>query len=194
MDVAQLEVDRDEALRMWRKYQTHKHHQNPIDQDVERIYRAIATGKVVIRALESIRKAGLFPSGLPKLAIARADAKSCFLTLRRDGSAQMADLRWINRNTARNRYVDFEAGTFGTGIRGGSFTALVPHIPPDLRPKRGIQNYTILWEAEWSPEPPRDPLLLRRFGKGDIWLVCGAWDLTEVERAVMADRMRATRN
>jgi len=35
-----------------------------------------------------------------------------------------------------------------------------------------------------------DPYLLRRFG-GDAWLVVAAWDLTDVERAVMSQRVRS---
>jgi len=36
---------------------------------------------------------------------------------------------------------------------------------------------------------PRDPYLLRRLGKGDLWLVVAAWDLTEVERAALQSRV-----
>lgn len=36
---------------------------------------------------------------------------------------------------------------------------------------------------------PKDPYLLRRIGKGDMWLVVAAWDLTEVERAALATRL-----
>jgi len=65
----------------------------------------------------------------------------------------------------------------------------VPLIPVHLRPKRGLANYHILWEAEWRRLPPVDPLLIRRLGKGDLWVVVAAWDLTEVERAAIAARM-----
>jgi hypothetical protein len=37
--------------------------------------------------------------------------------------------------------------------------------------------------------PPVDPLLVRRLGEADLWVVCGAWDLTEVERTVLASRV-----
>ena len=66
----------------------------------------------------------------------------------------------------------------------------MPHIPPDIRPKRGIQNYHVLYEAVWRREIPVDPLLLRRIGTtGDLWTVLGAWELTELERAVLASHM-----
>ena len=78
----------------------------------------------------------------------------------------------------------------GKGRRGSSdHKAQLPLIPVHLRPKRGLENYHILWEAEWEPIPPRDPYLLRRIGKADLWLVVAHWDLTEVERAVLATRV-----
>lgn len=52
-----------------------------------------------------------------------------------------------------------------------------------------MNKYHILWEAEWSPIPPRDPMLLRRIGKADLWVVVAHWDLTEVERAALSTRI-----
>jgi hypothetical protein len=52
-----------------------------------------------------------------------------------------------------------------------------------------MQNYHVLFEAVWSKAPPSDPFLLRRLGKGDLWLVLAMWDLTEVERAALAARL-----
>lgn len=34
-------------------------------------------------------------------------------------------------------------------------------------------------------------MLLRRIGQADLRVVCAAWDLTEVERAVLAGRINA---
>lgn len=42
---------------------------------------------------------------------------------------------------------------------------------------------------QWQRVPPRDPFLLRRIGKADLWLVVAMWDLTEVERAALATRL-----
>jgi hypothetical protein len=67
--------------------------------------------------------------------------------------------------------------------------AMVPMIPAHLKPRRGLANYHILWEAEWERVPPRDPYLLRRIGKADLWLVVAHWDLTEVERAALSTRV-----
>ena len=188
METVALEMEREEAGRLMRKYREHRAYQRPIDQEIERIYRAIAKGGVVIRALESIRAAGVNEKGLPKLAICRADATECIVRIHGDGSARFADSTWVNGNTSRSRFFDFEPGSFPSAAKSGK--AIVPLIPIDVRPARGLQNYHVLFEAIWSPVPPVDPFLLRRIGSGDSWLVVAAWELTEVERAVMADRIR----
>lgn len=190
MQTSNIEVDRDEARRMWQKYLTHKHTRSDMDAEIERIYKVIAGGKLVIRALESITAAGVDVFGLPKLAIIRADAQQCFCTLYSDGSGFMADQQWTDRRMAQSRYVKFDKGAFVRQPQHRtSGVAVVPHIPPDIRPRRGLQNYHILFEAVWTKVPPVDPLLLRRIGKGDTWMVVGAWDLTDVERAAMAARL-----
>jgi hypothetical protein len=190
METQTLDLDVGEAARLYRKYREHRAHSTPIDQEIERIYYLISKGRKVVRALASIKAAGVNEFGLPLLGIARADAARCHLTIRHDGSARMAsDLKWITGNTAKSRYIEFPDGTFPARHRAAE--AMVPHIPPDIRPARGLANYHILFEANWKDIPP-DPMLLRRIGRGDTWLVCGAWDLTEIERAVLADRIGRT--
>jgi len=191
METQMITLDREEAARLWRKYREHRAYSRPIDLEIEQLYRLIAKGKVIIKALESIVKAGLGDDGLPKLALARADAEKCYCSLWLNGAARMSVEQWVTGRTASSRYFDFPTQTFTVPEKGRTRgEAVVPHIPPDIRPARGIQNYHILFEAVWRPTPPVDPLLLRRIGKGDTWLVVGAWDLTEVERAAMAGRIR----
>ena len=195
METEAITLGRMEADKLWRKYKEHRAYQTPIDAEIERVYSAIAKGKVVIKAVESIAKAGVGEDGYPKLAISRADQPKCIVNMYHNGSARMAHDAWINGNTAKGLYFDFPEQTFpttGTAVRTRNHNraeAIVPHIPPDIRPARGLANYHILFEAIWSKVPPYDPMLLRRIGKGDLWLVVGAWDLTEVERAAMASRV-----
>lgn len=70
MDVTKLAVSTAEAARLYREYRDHRHSATPIDDEIRRVYREISRGKVVIRAIESIRAAGLGPDALPKLACA----------------------------------------------------------------------------------------------------------------------------
>lgn len=185
MDVQPLMVDRDTALKELRRYQKDRNNLGPMDLEISRIYKAISEGKLVVDALAAIRRAGLGEDRRPKLAIVRADAKRCYLIGRSDGSAVfLSDIRWPTGRTARDKKFEFPAESF-VGQRHGDASAIAPHIPPDIRPKRALQSYHILFEAVWSDEPPVDPLLLRRMAD-DIWLVIAAWELTPVERAVMA--------
>lgn len=193
METQRIIVDREEARDLYQSYKKHLHYSTPLDQEIMRAYQLIAQGRLVIKAIESIAKAGLGDDGFPKLAIARADAPKVFLSASGDGSATMSDrTSWRTPNNASfNRVVKFPAGTFPgiTWKRDGE--ALLPLIPVHLRPKRGMANYHVLWEAEWRPVPPKDPFLLRRIGKADMWLVVAAWDLTEVERTALAARISA---
>jgi hypothetical protein len=184
MKVEELRVDPTNARELWRKYQEHRAYQSPHDEEIAAIYKRIAQGRTVIRALESIRVAGLNAEGFPKLAICRADMTTC--VWRPATNRCTFGESWPrskSRKTVKMDWPDLNSQKYMA-------EAVVPLIPVHLRPRRGIENYHILWEAEWTKRYPVDPFLLRRFG-GDAWLVVAAWDLTEVERAVMAGRLNS---
>lgn len=192
MHTESIELDRQAARALWRDYRKHQHWSRPIDDEVARTYHALAQGKVVIKALDSLVAAGLNDDGLPKLAIVRADAENCWLEGTADGKAVFAMNEqvvwsWNEKAYARQR-INLPKGSFAFTKRRHA-KAVVPTIPLPLRPKRGLENYHILFEAEWTPVPPRDPMLLRRVGKADMWIVCAAWELTEVERTALAARI-----
>ena len=113
--------------------------------------------------------------GFPKLALCRADAVSCVCTMSFRGSCTMtpddvapalslardgALINWRNVMT-------WPDGTFpvNRNVRSSRAVALVPTPPLHLRPRRGLANYHVLCEAEWTKAPPDDPMLLRRIGK-----------------------------
>jgi hypothetical protein len=191
MQAETLELDREKARELYRKYREHQHWSEPIDQEIQRTYRLIAQGRVVIRALASVAAAGVGDDGYPKLALCRADAETCHLSYNSDGGIRMAAKDWVRDSEVRC-YFDWPAGTFPTPPSRPAWArrrALVPLVPIHLRPKRGLANYHILFEALWRPEPPVDPMLLRRLGQGDLWVVVAAWDLTPVEQAALAARL-----
>lgn len=193
METAKITVSASEAQRLYREYRDHKHSATPIDDEIRRVYREIAKGKVVIRAIESIRAAGLGFDNLPKLALVRADEPHVSLRTTPRGGADMRAATantWTSRIAASKRF-NFPDGTF-PGIandKWSGYRAATPHIPPHIRPRTALDQYHILFEAEWSMVPPVDPYLLRRIGESDMWIVCGAWNLTDVERAAMATRL-----
>lgn len=96
-----------------------------------------------------------------------------------------------------HRQVDVPRGTLpndtleaSSGRGNYRYRAMVPNVPPRHRPARGLAQCHILFEAEWAidPIPPVDPALVRHLG-GDLWVVFAEWDLTELERAVLAGRL-----
>lgn len=200
MHTETIKINPVEAQKLYRKYKEHQAYSVPIDWEIQRTYQLIAAGKTVIRAIESIKQAGLDNEFLPKLAIAPATAKACHLRRNRKGSMIMSpdDDFWRERQS-QLRFADetfvFPPESFPlTWDRKfrtdqSEHKAILPIIPINLRPNRGLANYHVLWEAEWHRVPPRDPYLLRRIGKADLWLVVAAWDLTEVERAALSTRL-----
>lgn len=203
MEVSTISVARTEALTLFRKYKEHRAYSEPIDWEIQRAYQLLAGGKVIIRAVESIKLAGLNEKHLPKLALAQATAKHCHIRRLRNGSLVMSNNEDMSSWRGRNRRLTFAEDTFNfpadsfpvaswdktRRLSDTEHRAQIPIIPVHLRPKRGLPNYHILWEAEWEKVVPRDPYLLRRIGKADLWLVVAHWNLTEVERAALATRV-----
>nr|RAW03963.1 hypothetical protein DBT41_10200 [Aerococcus urinae] len=121
----------------------------------------------------------------------RATATECFYSGDRLGGGVFAASREARFNY-RSRYrIEMPPDTFPRPTQSEAAkagVAKVPIIPVHLRPRHALANYHILWEADWH-EVPYDPYLLRRIGKGDMWLVVAMWDLTEVERSALSARI-----
>lgn len=188
MQTEAITLDRAKARDLYRAYKKHKHYSEPIDDEIRRAYQLLAQGRLIIKALESIKAAGLGDDGFPKLALCRADRSSCQVSIYHNGSSDMS-ADGARTGKVGSLLFHFPADTFPRSRAKWNGRALLPPVPLHLRPKRGLANYHILWEAEWQPVPPRDPFLLRRIGKADMWLVVAMWDLTEVERAALAARL-----
>lgn len=188
MDVQKLTMDKEQARDLYRVYQENREGMTPDDRAIAAIYKRIAAGKLVIRALASITAAGLGADLLPKLAISRADMPKVQCYTGRDTvSFNGADRRGNVRGYAKDKY--FKLAMPGMKYDTPNRVASVPLIPVHLRPRKAIEKYHVLWEADWN-QYPVDPYLLRRFGE-DAWLVVAAWDLTAVERAIMSSKLNA---
>lgn len=195
MNVEKLTMDKAEAKKLYAEYRANSAYLTKDDQAIAAIYKRIAAGKLVIRALASITAAGLDRDGMPKLAIARADRTKVQCELDRDAVV----FRGLQGTKGRMRTSYAVADTFNCAMPGCVYVnyadrnhrrvADVPLIPVHLRPRKALDKYAILWEADWYRYPV-DPYLLRRCGQ-DAWIVVAAWDLTAVERAVMSSRLNA---
>ena len=195
MEAVNIEMDAAEALRLYKAYQRDRHFETPIDREIKRTYREIAKGNTVIKALESIVAAGVHADGTPKLGLVRADQTRCIMQRNSAGRFSLSAPGYeVKSRAAADMHFVFPDGSLPTQQHPNgwwrSYEAIVPIIPLHLRPRTGLDGYHILWEAEWNRTVPIDPFLLKRLGKGDLWLVVAAWDLTEVERAALQSRVR----
>jgi hypothetical protein len=185
VDVEKLTMDKEQARTLYQSYQAHRAGMTKDDEAIAAIYKRIAAGKLVIRALASITAAGLNAQGLPKLAIMRADIQRvrCYCL------SNQVQFAGVLRGRSHAKSQCFRLPMPGMNLDTPNRIASVPLIPVHLRPRKAIEKYHVLWEADWD-QYPVDPYLLRRFGE-DAWLVVAAWDLTPVERAVMSSRLSA---
>lgn len=200
----------DVAARLFKAYSTvHAIRPNDYDLTMMRVYRAMAKGLAVVDVAAALREVGLDEKGRPKIAIVRADAPHVFFRGRSHGGGVFSSIpfwqirggRYSSARAAKivvSDAVIFPDGTFTDEQTAALATfdsqALVPAIPPEHRPRRGLARYHILFDAEWMLTPPRDPFLLRHL-LGSLFVVVAKWDLTEVERMVLAmiERQGGTR-
>jgi len=186
---------------------------NEEDAAILRGYRALAKGHAVIDLPKCIRLGGEFEdTKLPRLAVATASHEFVWAERRAEGDVTFLPGRrssWGSNRISHGRRKDvyrFPEGTlpehpysdaeFDRHRRshpwGGDWRAMVPIVPPSLRPAHSLDGYATLFEvAEWAPDPtaPRDPALLKHIG-GDLYAVVATWDLTELEQAVLNGRLR----
>ena len=152
-------------------------------------YEALAEGAAILDVGDAIRTSVRDEKGRPRLAIARADRTEVRLSW------------WL-----RHRDAEFDSGTTqyresmieridmgATPLDHVHGYAMVPMVPPNVRPKVNLRGYHILWEVEeWADnsheqQPDRDPYLLERIS-GPLFTVVAAWDLTDLEQWVMSTR------
>ena len=186
MELASITMDRHAARRAFLEYRDAiRRRASEEDAAIMRGYRELAAGRQIVNLTNVLGGAGLDEKGLPKLAIARADLMHIRLKLWMDGSAcfYVPDGR-NGRYECESKTVRLPAGTFSDVPKVRSdVRAIVPIVPPGLRPAAALSNYHILWEADWK-RVPKDPALLKDLG-GGLYTVLAVWDLTELERAVL---------
>lgn len=196
MNLATLEITEDEARERLTEYTAAvKAERNAEDEAIAAAYRAAARGLPIISLSTAVAAGGFFDNGLPHIAVCRADATTCRVDWQGPDALVFRDEHAVNRWWREPRAlvglhtVTVRAERPSGVIRSG--TTVVPPVPPRHRPKRGrIGRFHILWEVErWDPTPPRDPALLRHI-RGDLWAVLATWDLSEVERHVLAQRVQ----
>lgn len=165
-------------------------------------YRQLAKGRKLIRLSQTITAGGQDDGFKPRLAVAPVEAPVIYLSRDRDGDVAFTTsdrpnlgmrTKRVSRTCVRLSEV-LPVADYGDLSRnhlawGCLWKAMVPVVPPRFR-RRGWKSCHVLFEAEWArhrPPAPIDPALIR-YLRGDLWLVLGVWDLTDLERAVLMQR------
>jgi hypothetical protein len=188
MELHQITMDKAEAARRYREYRTALlvEHSSEMKQ-IAAGYKALAKGTPILALAATMKLAGVDSIHQPMLAIGRADWAWSWLEGWTDGSVRFTATRYVG---GRDKKYELRAGVLpqrSQHIEGRR--AMMPPIPPRFKPAGALDNYAILWEAEWKQEPPADPALLKHIG-GDLYAVLATWDLTPLERAVLTGRPR----
>ena len=198
MNVATIEEPAEQAKKKLEAYKAHlqRRHDEEYERCVE-AYEAMAQGLPLINIEEAIRGVGLNEKSQPLLAIARADRKQVYFEWNTNESilsfsTLVDNYSWRWKSESTSLYIQIDMKQRAAQWRHGY--SLVPMIPADVRPKAGqAKNWFILWEVEqWADkpviaEPDRDPYLLKHIG-GPLYAILAEWELTDLERSIMAAR------
>ncbi len=175
-----------------RRLQIEKSRMEKEDTQLLLAYKALMkAGTRLIHLPNVIREGGWTKDWLPKLAVARASDKQvnffCGDTPRFEGGPWMSGV---------DQSVGITPNIFPAEIRNAEWrknhshpsraTALVPAVPPNLRPD-DLTKYHILWEAEWKFQAPGDPILLSKINE-DMYAIVAQWDLTPLEQRILESR------
>lgn len=197
MNVTLIEMDQAQARKKLQEYRRkcHKDAENDYAA-MARAYKELAEGFPLINIVGAIREGGVNDEGWPRFAIARADRKEIRFRWGQNQAIYDArhpnvitDWNWMNSQVDSQliERVSYE----GARHDGNSRFALVPMVPPHVRPEKGqLRDWYILWEVEhWSERSSfatvsPDPLLMKHVD-GDLYAVIGAWDLTPLEESIL---------
>jgi hypothetical protein len=178
------------------------HPEMPEYEHLAKAYGVMARYGEILHIGQALNAGGLNEFNVPRLAIARADARE----------VEYAPERWDTNHNIRGHYFEMMAGSHA--VRGRKknlwfplgtiaddnnrraqhrYRAIAPLIPPKYLPKAKLSNYYLLWEAEWTRGVPIDPILMRHVS-GPFYQPLYQWDLTELEQMVLRERLIPGRN
>jgi hypothetical protein len=194
MNIPIIEVTEEEATAKLSEYEKQLSTERTAeDEAIAQAYRAAKRGLQVIRLTEVIKAGGYDDNGLPHIAVAGATWPDCFVTWSSDDLIFTDNGGWSRNQGALVGRASVRVPMRDVGVPGVRHwrraQAPIPLVPPNHRPKaRRLRHCHILWEVEaWNNIPAKDPALIRHI-RGDLWSVLAIWDLTELERAILAQR------
>lgn len=205
--ITEIRASKQEAQKEYEAYKDAlEKRPQVLHAEIEQAYRDLAGayghmrhGRAIIDVRQAIRDTGFDDEGWPHLAIVRADFRQCTCGQNRNGKLFFSGRRSLVSGQYRQPYPRPEDVVFSEmkdypNVRGYTEARTsAPLIPPSLLPEDGVENYYLLWEAEeWTvsriPRIPRDPMLLSRVND-TIFGVLATWEMTDLERTVIAGRI-----
>lgn len=205
----QLEKARLKGNQQYRKARAELKRLEHEERTLITLYRTLRKAGTIIVNLDKVFKgSGLDEQKLPKLAVARAHRKWCYLERSRNPeTGRMAtyfvgspDARWHGDREDKDKVlfsieesVEPFLGDWNWRRNNGcpsleKVRAAVPLVPPQYAPADLAEGkYHILWEAVWEEHAPVDPLLLKHL-TGSFYVVLAQWDLTPLEQQVIDGR------
>lgn len=179
MDVATISVPKEVALAKLSEYaHVRKEQRVSADRELRRLYKWAST-HTLINVHQALRETGLNEQGLPKLAFAHANWKTCYWS---NFDNYFAPVR---RPRYKSDQIKLPTDTYHRSSPWMESYAPVPHIPPTIRPDGDLSNYHILFEVKEWKVYPADPFLLKQIS-GWIFAILGEWDLTDLERSILS--------
>jgi len=196
MDVELIKIPEDQARAKLIAYKralarvAHTEAQKKVEREYEQIvvgYEAAAKGLPLIELTSAMRAGGWDELGRPRFAIARADTRRvrCYV----NSTRTRFEAPSLRASSSRWQFVANQLAPRAPSMKEHwAIEAIVPIVPADQLPRvdADLSKRAILWEADWQ-EAPVDPMLLLPLG-GDLYAVEATWDLTELERAIIAGR------
>lgn len=199
MNLATITMPRREAEEKLRAYRRALHRRADAEYSAAaKGYAALANGRALLNLEDVVANAPVDAVGRPRLAVCRADRRQVRLHWERGSSRALftADTKgWWRDGRWPLLETRCPMGRPCPGTSALTGFALVPMVPADHRPSGPLRNFHVLWEVEaWADrpfgaQPDRDPYLLQHL-EGALYIVVAAWDLTDLERAIMAGRAR----
>jgi hypothetical protein len=191
-------MDVDEAKEKLAQYRDvlSKRHNEDLDKEymsIEEAYKQLAKGTPLIDPFQAIRDNAWRADGRPILAMARADQKLC--DFRNWGAPTEIEFRARKARWDRQRAANLTIKIRNCPVcpvERKSGVAMVPLVPAEAfnENRFSLPKCFILWEVEnWDASPPVDPMLLKPIG-GDLYAVIWQWDLTDIERMIIAGTRR----
>ena len=155
----------------------------PGDREFSAVQEAIADGKPVFSLTHLFHMVGArADSGLPVLAICRADYEVCLWGARVDVD-RFAFLRASESVKRAHSMHRVDVARF-TQAEDRQAYARAPFVPPAARKDLSPEQCYVIWDAQWvtADRPPmsRDPALVTRL-HGDLYALESTWDLSPAE-------------